>query len=132
MLPLDNRLKKLRDFNLVTKYGRWINGTFLDLKVLNLAKNQNYFPPKEDPERFAQQLKVAFAVGLKVSKKAVIRNRLRRQLREAVRLSFKDAEPQPGFFVLVVAKKETLNKEYQALATEIHTLLCRAGVCRLK
>ncbi len=131
MLPLENRLKKVRDFNLVTKYGRWINGTFLDLKVLDLEKNKQQVPAKEDLESFKKQLKLAFAVGLKISKKAVVRNRLRRQLREAVRLAFKASQPEPGFFVLVVAKKESLNREYGDLEREVTALLRRAGLCKM-
>jgi ribonuclease P protein component len=131
MLPFEYRLKKIRDFTLVTKHGRWINGAFLDVKVLVLAKNQEYFPAKENPDTFKKQLKLAFAVGLKISKKAVVRNRLRRQLSEAARLLFKKGEPQAGYFVLVVPKKEALTKEYEALAGELEVLFRRAGICKI-
>lgn len=131
MLPLENRLKKVRDFTLVTKYGRWLNGSFVDLKVLNLEKSISLFPAKEDPESFKKQLKLAFAVGLKISKKAVVRNRLRRQLREVVRLAFKTGAAQPGFFVLIVARKEALGKEYDVLAADLTALLKRSGICKM-
>ncbi len=131
MLLVEHRLKKVRDFNLVTKHGRWYNGAFVDLKVLNLEKNSALFPAKEDPESFKKQLKLAFAVGLKISKKAVVRNRLRRQLREIVRLAFKNGVPQPGFFVLVVARKDALNKEYDAVSADLTMLLKRSGVCKI-
>lgn len=90
MLQQDNRLRKLRDFNLVMKHGQWVSGQFLDVKALELAKNQNYFPKKEDPESFKKQLKLAIAAGLKVHKSAVKRNRVRRQIREVLRLLIKD------------------------------------------
>ena len=57
MLQQDNRLRKVRDFNLVLQHGRWVNGQFLDIKVLELAKNQKFFPEKEDLESFQKQLK---------------------------------------------------------------------------
>ena len=48
MLQENNSLKKVRDFNLLMKYGRWANGRLLDLKYLELAKIRNYFPKKEE------------------------------------------------------------------------------------
>lgn len=128
MLQEQNRLKKVRDFNLLMKYGRWANGQFLDLKYLTLAKTSNYFPKKEDPDKFAKQLRIAFTVGLKISKKAVLRNRVRRQMREAVRLLMKENKLKNGYYLLFVAKKEVLGKEYMDIAKEIEMLLKRSGV----
>lgn len=129
MLPVDNRLAKVRDFNLVMKLGRWINGTFLDIKMLELAKNKTYFPVKEDPLLFEKQLKIAFTVGLKVSKKAVERNRLKRQIREVVRLLLKDQKMITGHYLLFVAKPTIKGKEMAAISQEVHLLLNRAKVC---
>jgi|SRR3989344_7794057 len=123
MLQENNRLKKVRDFNLLMKYGRWANGRLLDLKYLELAKIRNYFPKKEDVEKFEKQLKIAFTVGLKINKKAVIRNRLRRQIREVVRLFVKDEKLKKGYYLLFVAKKDILGEEYVDIEREIMNLL---------
>ena len=88
MLPVQNRLKKVRDFNLLVKRGFWRKGELVDIKYLELAKNRAYFPKKEDADAYAVQLKFAFAVGIKISKLAVERNRIKRQLREIARLFF--------------------------------------------
>ena len=128
MLQQDNRLRKLRDFNLVMKHGQWVNGRFLDIKVLELAKNQAYFPKKEDVDKFQKQLKLAIAAGLKVHKSAVKRNRVRRQIREAIRLLIKDGRIKNGYYILVVAKKDTLDKDYAEISQEIKVLLSRAKV----
>ena len=128
MLQQDNRLRKLRDFNLVMKHGQWVNGRFLDIKVLELAKNQAYFPKKEDVDKFQKQLKLAIAAGLKVHKSAVKRNRVRRQIREAIRLLIKDGRIKNGYYILVVAKKDTLDKDYAEISQEIKVLLNRAKV----
>lgn len=128
MLQQDNRLRKLRDFNLVMKHGQWVNGRFLDIKVLELAKNQAYFPKKEDVDKFQKQLKLAIAAGLKVHKSAVKRNRVRRQIREALRLLIKDGRIKNGYYILVVAKKDTLDKDYAEISQEIKVLLSRAKV----
>lgn len=122
----------MRDFTLVTTNGRWINGSVVDLKVLDLTKKPEYIPPKEEAESFKKQLKLAFSVGLKISKKAVVRNRLRRQLREAVRLIFKADIPQEGFFVLVVPKKDACTAEFSKIFNELSVLLRRAGVVKMK
>lgn len=128
MLQSDNRLKKVRDFNLLMKYGRWANGRLLDLKYLELAKNKDYFPPKEDPDKFVGQLKIAFTVGLKIDKRAVVRNRIRRQMREVVRLLLKDKRLKPGYYLLFVAKKEILGKEYTEISKEMNFLQQKAGI----
>jgi ribonuclease P protein component len=130
MLQQDNRLRKLRDFNLVMKYGQWVNGRFLDIKVLELAKNQNFFPKKEDPESFKKQLKLAIAAGLKVHKSAVKRNRMRRQIREVIRLLIKENLLKTGFYVLVVAKKDVLEKDYAEISSELKLLLGRGKVLK--
>lgn len=128
MLQQENRLRKLRDFNLVMKHGQWINGRFLDIKVLELAKNQAYFPKKEDVDNFKKQLKLAIAAGLKVHKSAVKRNRVRRQIREVLRLLLKDGKIKIGYYILVVAKKDTLDKDYAEISEEVKVLLSRAKV----
>lgn len=128
MLQQDNRLRKLRDFNLVMKHGQWVSGQFLDVKALELAKNQNYFPKKEDPESFKKQLKLAIAAGLKVHKSAVKRNRVRRQIREVLRLLIKDGAIKSGYYILVVAKKAVLDKDYAEISQELKLLLSRGKV----
>ncbi len=130
MLQQDNRLRKVRDFNLILKHGRWVNGQFLDIKVLELAKNQNFFPKKEDPESFKNQLKLAISTGLKVDKSAVKRNRVRRQIREAVRLLIKEGAIKNGYYILVVAKKDILNKNYAEIGQEVKLLLSRAKLLK--
>lgn len=128
MLNKVNRLAKVRDFNLLIKRGRWINGRFLVLKTLELAKNSAYFPKKEDPEKFEKQLRIAINVGLKVEKRAVKRNRVRRQLSEIVRLLVKEGRVRGGFYVLVSAKPEVLNKNYAEMREELELLFKRSGL----
>mgnify|MGYP001576944420 CR=1 FL=1 len=130
MLQQDNRLRKLRDFNLVMKHGQWVNGHFLDIKVLELVKNQNFFPKKEDPDSFKKQLKLAIAAGLKVHKSAVKRNRVRRQIREVLRLLIKDGLIKNGYYILVVAKKDVLEKDYAEISAELKLLLSRGKVIK--
>lgn len=123
MLPRVSRLTKVRDFNLVMKHGRWMNGRFLRMKWLKLADFVNYFPKKEDVDKFKKQLKLAIVVGVKVSKSAVKRNRLKRQIREVARLLIKDNHLSEGYYLMLVAKKDILDKNYAEISEEIGLLL---------
>lgn len=128
MFKPENRLAKVRDFNLLMKYGRWVNGRFLDVRVLELAKIINYFPKKEDLDKFKKQLRIAITVGLKVSKSAVKRNRSRRQVSEALRLLIKDGRLKSGYYLLFVAKKDILIKNYVEISEETQLLLNRGNL----
>ena len=128
MLNQTNRLKKVRDFNLLMKYGHWVNGEFLDIKYLKLAKFVAYFPKKEDPETFKKQLRVAFSVGLKIDKRAVRRNRVKRQLSEAIRLLIKDGVVGEGYYLMLKPKKEILDKNYTEISEEVKVLLNKIGI----
>ena len=123
MLQLENRLTKARDFNLLLKYGQWISGRFLRIKWLKLAKIEDYFPKKEDMDKFKLQLRLALVVGVKVSKSAVKRNRLKRQMREAARLLIKDNRLLNGYYLMLMAQKEVLDKNYADISEEIKLLL---------
>ena len=112
--------------------GRWAGGALFTVKWLKLADPGIRLPKAigAGPElkKFIEQLRFAFVVGLKVSKKAVERNRLKRQMREVVRLMIKDGRVKSGFYVMVVAKGEALGKEYGKIEKEIEGLLKRIGV----
>ena len=130
MLNKDNRLAKKRDFDLVLKHGRWTNGRFLDLKVLQLAQIKQFFPKKEDTEAFVKQLKIAFAVGLKVDKRAVARNRAKRQISEVVRLLVKENVVKNGAYLLFVAKKDIITKSFAEISAETKLLLQHSGALK--
>lgn len=125
MLNQTNRLKKVRDFNLLMKYGQWINGEFLNLKYLKLDKTIEHFPKKEDVETFKKQLRIAFSVGLKIDKRAVRRNLVKRQLSEVIRILIKDGLIGEGYYLMLIPKKEILDKTYAEISQEVKTLLER-------
>ena len=70
MLPKENRLKKNKDFERIYKKGKGFKGEFLFLKII---------------ENNLDLTRIGFVASKKVSKKAVIRNRIKRILREIVR-----------------------------------------------
>lgn len=123
MLSKINRLTKKRDFNLLLKYGMWTSGQLFRIKWLKLDKNAIYFPKKEDVDKFKKQLKLAVVVGLKVDKRAVVRNRIKRQAREVLRLMIKNNRLQTGYYLMVVAQKSAISVSFAEISKEIELLL---------
>ncbi|WP_377291273.1 ribonuclease P protein component [Rhizobium sp. SG2393] len=98
--PTVGRLKSRPQF-LAVREGERRKGPFFQLEVLDRKA-------PEDPAR----------VGFTVTKKhgnAVERNRMRRRLKEAVRLSAAFAM-QPGHDYVVVARREVLGASFEALS----------------
>jgi len=111
--PAARRLKLSRDFARVRAEGRTIRGALLTLGVLPV-----------DGE-------IAFRVGLVTSKRvgrAVVRNRVRRQLREIVRRH--QHALQSGFWLVVIARPAAATAGAAALEDEWLRLLKRASILR--
>jgi len=67
--------------------------------------------------------------GLSTGRKlggAVVRNRVRRRIREALRVMAPSF--QPGWDVLIIARPPVIGAEYQTLAGTLENLLRRGGV----
>jgi ribonuclease P protein component len=67
--------------------------------------------------------------GLSTGRKlggAVVRNRVRRRLREALRVMAPSF--QPGWDVLIIARAPVTGADYQAVASALQNLLRRGGV----
>jgi len=123
MLPAQNRLTKMKDFEILMKEGRFFAGKFLNAKIWKIE-------PEKYPRRkyTVGDLRIGFAVGLGVSKKAVVRNRIKRQMREVVRLMLKEGKIKRGYHVLIITKGNVAGKEYEEIGKEISELLRRGCV----
>ena len=127
MLQKENRLSKVRDFNLLFNHGRWFNTENFSLKILELKECEKCFPPKENPNEFAGQLRFAFTVGVKLSKSAVKRNRLKRRMREVVRILIKENKIKIGNYFLFVAKPGAITLEYDDVQKQIMFLFKKSN-----
>lgn len=67
--------------------------------------------------------RIGFTVSKKIAKHAVMRNHLRRQMREIARLSSKLSELYPSHDLVLIARSEALNRTYQQLTEDFDYLL---------
>lgn len=114
MLQRQNRLKKKVDFDTVYERGRFVRGTYITMKVWHVV-------PDIYPKRAYSKcdLKIAFVVSKKVHKSAVKRNRVKRQMREAVRLLVKEGKLRKGNMVILMASPEIIDVSYELIAEDI-------------
>lgn len=109
MLPRKARLRKREDFNLVYKKGKLISVKILKLFV---------YSKDESLQR------CGFSISKKISKKAVIRNKIKRRLSHAFReehLKLKD-----NIDLIFVAKPEIVEQDFKYIKKSVIILLQKA------
>lgn len=123
MLLQKHRLKKTKDIEIVFENGRFVGGKYATMKVWHID-------PAQFPKRgyAAEDIKVAVVVSKKVDKRAVQRNRLKRQMREVIRLLLKEQQLRAGNMLIVMAKPEMVGVSYHDIAQDIIALLERGKV----
>ena len=110
MLSPKNRLKNKKDFEVLHQNGDFFSTGNLFLKSLENGKKET---------------RIGFLVGLKFSKKAVERNRFKRQLRQIASKKMEDMKK--GRDILVGAQKKFSGQvDSRALKDDFETLLKKA------
>ena len=104
MLPKENRLKKKKEFEAIFENGRTIKGKNIIVKYLGNG---------------LEYTKVGFIVSKKVFKKAVERNRIKRQLREAV----KSTDLKRGLSIIIIALPTIKDVPYVEIESDIKKTL---------
>lgn len=127
MLQQANRLRKKRDIEITFERGRFVPGRLLHAKYWKVD-------PAAYPKRgyTGEELKIAVIVSKKVDKRAVYRNRIKRQVREVLRLLLKDKKIKSGYFITVMATPSVLGKTYQEIEKEVIFLLKRGKLLKEK
>ena len=125
-LPKDMRLKGHRTFNYIHKNSIKYYGKLMTLKV---AKPNPEILSSLNPRNNSNNLRVAFAISKKVSKKAVDRNKLRRMLQEWFLTNIQKINSHKPYWLLVNLKfgdfyndKNRLLEEFQNLMLKSHLI----------
>jgi ribonuclease P protein component len=106
MLSLKNRLKKGKDFNCVYKKGR---SAFFEGVFIKFLKNDQ------------EESRIGFSVGIKFSKKAVLRNKIKRQLRVIAREELERLKK--GFDIIIIPQKIEAGESYESLKNKVKKAL---------
>lgn len=109
MLSKEYKLKKKEEFKRIFNKGRYCQSVFIKLKVLENNLQKNHF---------------ACAVGLKVSKKATQRNKIKRKIEEIIRLNL--GELKQGFDIVIIVDPQIIDKKYNEIEEELIKLLKKA------
>ena len=113
-LAKNNRLKHWRDFRKVYAKGKRFHGRNV---VLITYRDQ------ESPQDFT---KVGISISRQVSKRAVVRNRIKRRIRQAFHLLLSGIKP--GLKIIVIVRSNTTECEYEDFLRELEKLLIKAEV----
>jgi len=123
MLAKENRLKKMKDFDILFKEGKFINDKLVNMKIWQIEPDKY---PRRDYQ--TKDLKIGFVVSTKLVRSAVKRNRLKRQMREVVRLLLKTNKLKVGFHIILIAKANMAGKTYQEIEDGVVSVLQKGGV----
>lgn len=111
MIPKKNRLAAKKDFTRVFAKGRLFRSHGISMKVVRNGLEESRF---------------GFVVSNKVSKKAVVRNKIRRRLRASVGKRMK--EIAPGHDVAVLVFREVLEMGFKDMDASVAKLLEKTGI----
>ncbi|MCT7984649.1 ribonuclease P protein component [Laspinema sp. A4] len=133
MLPASNRLKRPKEFSAVYRTGISRKTSHLTLRakrrkgVLPVGKQLD-LGAENLPEALTanQPTRVGISISLKVSKKAVIRNRIKRQIRAGLR-EFLPRISQ-GWDLVFIVRPSAVECNYRQLLQELEQLLAQAEV----
>lgn len=110
-MPKESVLRKKRDFDSVFKKGENFKSSHF---VLKIAKNNL------DISRFG------FIVSQKVSKKAVVRNKIKRRLRAFVKNELKDIKK--GIDVVLIALPSVENRDFSGISEDLMEIFKKAKI----
>ncbi len=119
-LPKAYRLKRRYDFEVVYQKGLRFTGTYLTLRALRSRVHPSQAVSSPQPCR------IGISISRKVSKQAVVRNRIKRQLRAGLRQFLPDLVN--GWQLVIVVKPAATECDYFQFLQELEQLLVQAEV----
>jgi ribonuclease P protein component len=115
MLPKANRLKKKRDIEQVLKEGKKFKEDFL---ILRLRENN------------LKKSRFGFIISQKVSKRATLRNKIKRRLSEIVKMKFKKIKK--GIDGVFIACPGIERKDFWEMEEALEKLFKKAKLCPVR
>ena len=126
VLPKEMRLKGHKSFDYIHKVSKRYRGSSMTLRVSKANPNLiNGFIPHS----LNKSCRCAISISNKVSKKAVIRNRLRRLVHRHLIIRLFKKSKHINKWALISFKPRCLDKEPKLLLEECDKLLVEAGFC---
>jgi ribonuclease P protein component len=114
-LPRVHRLRHRQDFQSVYQGGARYHGSYFTLVIL-----------RDSPIEVPLPTRFGLSVSVKVSKKAVVRNRLKRQIRAVIRELLPEIET--GWRAIVVVRPTAVGCNYEHFLRELKQLLVKANI----
>ncbi len=126
VLPKGMRLKGYKCFEYIHKSSKRYKSPSMTLKV---SWSNPKLINKNSPHSGENSCRCAISISNKVSKKAVVRNRLRRLVHNHLRLRLFKKSKFMNRWVLLSLNPKSLGKEPTVLLEECDKLLLEAGFC---
>ena len=112
-LPKAHRLRDRKDYRAVYEQGIRRYSPHLTLIALPAKENQN--------TALIPATTFGISISKKVSKKAVVRNRIKRQIKGVIRTYLQSVDP--GWKVIIVVKPKAIECKYEYFLRELEELL---------
>lgn len=129
VLPQPNRLRHWRDFQAVYQKGIRRSGRYLTLRGLPKRTSASEAATCKASMPLVEgkpPTRIGISISQKVSKKAVVRNRIKRQIRAILRQFL--PQLSPGWQLIVVVRPGAHECEYAQFLRELEQLLVEAEV----
>ena len=126
-LPKAMRLKGHRTFKYINKNSRKFYGKFMNIRV---ARSNPQILLSHKNNSFLNNFKLAITVSKKVSKKSVIRNKIRRLLQQDFLKNFKKDYNRIPCWVIVNLKGGNFSNYESQLLDEFHSLIFKSGLLK--
>ena len=126
-LPKDMRLKGHRTFNYIHKNSIKYYGKMMTFK---LARSNPNILSSHKLSNNSNNLRVAIAISKKVSKKAVVRNKIRRLLQEWLYTNIQKINNHKPYWLLVNLKGEDFCNDTNKLLEEFQQLMFKSRLIK--
>ena len=126
-LPKNMRLKGHRTFNYIHKNSIKFNGKLMTFK---LAKSNPEILSSHKIKNTSNNFRIAIAISKKVSKKAVVRNKIRRILQEWLLTNIKKINNHKPYWLLVNLKIVDFYNDKNELLEEFQNLMFKSRLIK--